>query len=393
METSPKLVKHRPNRPSGRARGASSPALLVALLFVLVAVGGIVGWMLFGSAAPPAPPPTEPEATSEAPASEPKDVESANPRVEIVPEAERDPEWQRRADGLQKIDVYNAKKKTKTVIDTYPLKGEAVDADSNEPVYFFWIYLIPPERGDVVEAAKGWTPSRFRNEQFALERQPAGLYNVLCESREHDPWKGQIKIPYDGNFRIRLKRGTSITGTVTDATQTPLEGIDMQLVVDTTRLDGGADPPMQRLCKTDKMGRYSFNKIPTGVYGLKATLMSDELASEPDFRVDPGATVIRDVSLQRLGGLKVTVKNVADQPVTRARVQLVVERDGRERTVRMGYTDLRGIARLDFVRDGTYKLRVVLQGFETWEQEVGVNSGDAFREVAVQLEVAQKPGR
>jgi hypothetical protein len=392
MQTSPKLVTHRPNRPSDRARGASSPALLVALLFVLVAVGGIVGWMLFGTAAPPAPP-ESPDEKSEAPAPAPADVQGAPPSVAKDPQAERDPEWQKGVNGLDRIPVHDAKNKKIKYVDTYPLKAEVVDADSNEPVYFFWIYLIPPERGDVVEAAKGWTPSRGRSGQISLERQPAGVYNVLCESREHDPWKGQIKIPYDGNLRIRLKRGTSITGTVTDSTQTPMEGIEMQLVVDTARLDGGADPPMQRLCKTDKMGRYSFNKIPTGVYGLKATLMNDELASEPDFRVDPGATVIRDVALQRLGALKVTVKNVADQAVTRARVKLVVDRDGRERTVRMGYTDLRGVARLDFVRDGTYKLRVEMQGFDHWEQEIGVSSGDAFREVAVQLEVAQKTGR
>lgn len=393
METSPKLVKHRPTRPSDRARGASSPAVLVALLFVLVAVGGIVGWMLFASNAPPAPPPAVPEAKSEQPRPEPADVQGAKPSVEKEPEAERDREWEKSRNGLEQFKVYDAKKKTNKVVDTYPLKGEVVDADTNEGVYFFWIYLIPPERGDVVEASKGWTPSRFRNGQFALERQPAGVYNVLCESREHDPWKGQIKIPYDGSLKIRLKHGTAITGTVTDSTQTPLEGIEMQLVVDTARLDGGADPPMQRLCKTDKMGRYSFNKVPTGVYGLKAALMNDELASEPDFRVDPGATVIRDVSLQRMGALKVTVKNVADQAVTRARVKLVVDHDGRERTVRMGYTDLRGVARLDFVREGTYKLRVELQGFDTWEQEVGVSAGDASREMAVQLEVAQKTGR
>ncbi|HET6164534.1 MAG TPA: carboxypeptidase-like regulatory domain-containing protein [Planctomycetota bacterium] len=393
METSPKLVKHGPNRPSDRTCGASSPTLLVALLFLLVAIGGVVGWMLFGSTAPPAPPPEVPDAKSEPPDPAPAEVQGAAPVVEKEPQAQRDPAWQKGVDGLERIPVHDGKTKKMKYVDTYPLKGEVVDADSNEPVYFFWIYLIPPERGDVVEASKGATPSRFRNGQFALERQPAGVYNVLCESREHDRWTGQIKIPYDGSLRIRLKHGTAITGTVTDSSQTPLEGIEMQLVVDTARLDGGADPPMQRLCKTDKMGRYSFNRIPTGVYGLKATLMGDDLASEPDFRVDPGATVIRDVALQRMGALKVTVKNIADQAVTRARVTLVADRDGRERTVRMGYTDLRGVTRLDFVRDGTYKLRVVLQGFDTWEQEVGVSSGDASREVPVQLEVAQKTGR
>jgi hypothetical protein len=139
----------------------------------------------------------------------------------VAPQAERDPDWKRGMNGLQKLDVYDPKKKTKTVVDVYPLKGDVVDDATNEPVYYFWSYLIPPERGDVVEAAKGWTPSRFRNGQFALERQPAGVYNMLCESREHDAWKGQVKIPYEGDLRIRLKHGTAIIGTVTDSSQTP----------------------------------------------------------------------------------------------------------------------------------------------------------------------------
>lgn len=392
MERSPKLVKHRLDGSSPRARGSSSPILLVALLFCLVAAGGVITWLLFAPAPPSAP--HDPKRESPAPAAAPAaDVEGAEPSVAPNPPTEADRAFENGMKGLTRIDVSDAKKRTKTIVDTYPLKGECVDADTNEPVYFFWIYLIPPERGDVVEASKGWPPSRFRSGQFALEHQPAGVYNVLCESREHDPWKGQIKIPYDGDLRIRLKHGTAIIGTVTDSSQTPLEGIDMQLVVDAARLDGGADPPMQRLCKTDKMGHYAFNKVPTGVYGLKATLMSDELESEPEFRVDPGVTVVRDVALQRMGSLKVVVKNVADQAVARARVSLVVDRDGRERPVRMGYTDLHGAARLDFVRDGSYKLRVAMQGFDTFEQEVAVTSADSFREVPVQLQVAQKPGR
>jgi hypothetical protein len=198
-----------------------------------------------------------------------------------------------------------------------------------------------------------------------------------------------IQVPYeDGSLEVRLHHGSCIRGVVRDAAQTPLKDVEINLGVDLTKIDGGAAPPMQRLVKSDDLGRYSFWKVPAGVYTLKATLFGDELASEREFRLDAGGEVLRDFTLERLGMLKLTVTNVADQPVARARVILVQEKDGRDRPVRTAYSDLKGVARLDFVREGSYKLRVQLQGFRTYEEPVAVAAGEQFREMPVRLEVA-----
>jgi hypothetical protein len=368
------------------ARGASSSTLLFVVL-LLVLGGGLVAWLVLGNGGPPpaipkVAPATEPPAPPPAPAPA---VEANGPPVDSE-------EWKQKMKEASRVPVQGAAQRVKNDVETAALEGDVVDADTKQPVYFAWLYLIPPERGDVVEAAKGWTPSRFRNGHFRLERQPIGTYNVLCESREHDAWTGTIKVPYDGNFKIALKKGTAVEGFVRDVNQTPLEGIDVQLEVDLAKIDSGFDPPMQRIVKTDKLGHYSFNKLPPGTYGLQASLMSDVLATEREFRVDPRATVKRDFSLPRLGTLKLTVKNVADQPLSRARVSLVQDRDGRERPVRSAYSDIKGIARVEFIREGSYKLRVQVQGFETYEDQVTIVAGDEFREVPVQLRVAAKSG-
>jgi len=383
-KTVPKFAAPSRSRP---LRGASSSTLLVVLL-LLVLGGGLVAWIVLGGgAAPPAAPKPVPEAEPPAPPKEPDPavVEATGPPVDS--EA-----WKQKMKEASRVPVQGAAKRTANDSETATLEGDVVDADTKQPVYFAWLYLIPPERGDVVEAQKGWTPNRFRNGHFRIDRQPVGTYNVLCESREHDAWTGTIKVPYDGHFKILLKKGTAVEGFVRDVNQTPLEGIDVGLEVDLTRIDRGFDPPMQRIVKTDKLGHYAFNKLPPGTYGLQASLMSDVLATEREFRVDPRATIQRDFTLPRLGTIKVTVKNVADQPLARARVSLVQERDGRERPVRSSYSDIKGIARVEFIREGSYKLRVQVQGFETYEDQVTVVAGEEFRELPIQLRVAQKSG-
>jgi carboxypeptidase family protein len=370
-----------------RRAGASSTSLL-AVLLLLVAGGGVVAWLVLGGGrpAPIAPKPAAPDNPK-------KTTELPKPEVAVETQGVESDDWNKQMEKAKDAPVKQSLFKNRTLeTTTATLEGDVVDADTNEPVYYAWLYLIPPERGDVVEAAKGWTPNRFRNGHFSLQHQPTGVYNVLCESQEHDAWTGTIKVPYDGPFKIRLKRGTAVEGFVRDVNQMPIEGIDVQLVVDLTKIDGGANPPIQRIVRTNKLGHYAFNKLPPGSYGLQATLIGDVLATEPEFRVDPRATVTRDFNLPRLGTLKLSVKNIADQPISRARVSLIEKRDGRDRPVRTATSDIKGIARVEFIREGSYTLKVVVQGFETYEDQVTVAGGDESREVPVQLRVAAKSG-
>jgi hypothetical protein len=173
--------------------------------------------------------------------------------------------------------------------------------------------------------------------------------------------------------------------------QTPLKEITIELGV--VGVDEGHKPPVQRLVKTDGMGVYSFWKVPPGNYTLAANLAVTRLAEEREFRLDPGGTVTRDFTLERMGSIRVVLTNVAEQPIVRARVSLLHEDEaGRDRPIRAVLSDLKGVARLDFVPDGSYKLRVQVQGFELHEQPLVVVASAGYREIPVQLQVAQRPG-
>jgi len=378
-------------RPARRESGSASPqSVLFACLVAVVAVGVTVAWLVLrgdGSIHPsvatrppieevdPAPHSAEPVFTEEPP----------------LPTPGPD-DWGRRLEETKgrtfvRTDVRTGRKDT---ISMHPLVGRVTDDREGEPVRYFWLYLIPTDQGDPVVARNSWSPSHFRNGEFQIDQQPAGDYHLLVESREHETVTRTIHVPYDGRLEITLRHGSCIRGVVRDSFQTPLKDIEIHLGVDPTRIDGGAPPPMQRIVKTTDLGQYSFWKVPAGTYTLTVSLFGDELAHEREFRLDPGGEVLRDFTLDRLGTLKLTVKNVADQPVARARVLLVKERDGRERPVRTTYSDLRGVARLDFVREGSYKLRVQLQGFQTFEEPVAVAAGEGFRELPVRLEVAAR---
>jgi hypothetical protein len=379
-----------PSRPPTRSAGEGAPPfLLFAFLLVLVALSAAVAWWVLSGEAPPAPP-----------------IQSAEPmrgpgtQLEPAPSPESEPlqaEVDDETFSKQLIEMHGKTFPGKDLtgrriedVTLHPLEGTVVDDRQGDPVYYFWVYLIPTEMGDARVARNSWSPSHFRNGQFRLQHQPAGSFHLVVESREHEPVYRTIQVPYEGRLEIRLHHGSCIRGIVRDTNATPLRDIEIQLGVDPAKIDGGAAPPMQRLVKTDDLGRYSFWKVPAGSYSLSARLMGDELDSMPEFRLDPGGEVLRDFTLERLGSLKLTVINAVEQPVPRARVMLLQEKDGRDRTVRTAYADLKGVARLDFVREGSYKLRVVMQGFQPHEEPVAVAAGERFRELPVRLEVAPR---
>lgn len=379
-----------PSRSHRSVAGAVAPPLAVFLvLLALVAIGAGVAWFILG------PPPvhdarselvkptdgTPPDATeSPAPAHVTRD---ASPIVNAD-------DWNQGLDRIARQPIASNGKRVEEFAETAPLRGKVIDEKTGDPIYYFWVYVIPKDRGDPNEAKNAVQPSRFRNGEFELEHQPKGTYNLLVESREHETVTREIAIPYDGELKITMKHGTCIRGIVRDPLQTPLKDIEVNLVPG--ELDGGATPPMQRLVKTDDSGVYSFWKLPPGRYALNVSIYGDALASEPEFRLDAGGEVVHDFMLERLGTLKVVVTNVASQPIVRSRVILSQERDGRDRPMRTAYSDLQGVARVEFLREGTYKLQVKMPGFEPHEEQVMVRAGDGSRDFPVQLEVAHNGG-
>jgi hypothetical protein len=373
-----------PRKPGARNAGAIA---LAALL-----LGGL-GWLLLregdapalvnqaGSAidreTTPAPPPTP-------------DPEIAAPDPEKVNTSQFD-------EALKLAGQVRVRDRTKKATEFKPIHsliGRVVDDRDESPVYHFQLWLIPQDAGDPLAAKKTYSPSHMRNGVLRLDQQQAGQYNLIVESREHEAVVRTIEIPYEsGELLVRLRHGTSVRGVVRDSFQQAVPNVDVQLDFDPARIDSGFTPPVQRISKTDSQGRYFFWKLPPGTYALRATLFGDVLAQEPEFRLDQGTEVARDFMIDAFGALRVVVTNPVDQPLARVKATLYATLDdGRDRVIRNGISDLKGVARLEFVKEGSYKLKVSSAGFVPWEQMVVVAAGDFSRDIQVRLEIAPRSG-
>jgi hypothetical protein len=293
-------------RPSSAVAGAgSSPALVFVALVALVLLGIGAAWLVLrGDSTTNAPPVAAAPMEEPPPPPTTSDIEPAT--TDETATATRDPAFKDALNSAREYKMRDPKTGKVSTITMHALEGTVVDDRDSEPVYYFWIYLIPVDQGDPMVATNTWSPSHFRGGKFQLDHQPAGTYNLVVESREHEAVSREIAVPYEtGKLEVRLHHGSCIRGVVRDPSQMGLEEIEVDLGV--VSVDPGFQPPMQRIAKTDKMGRYSFWKVPPGSYTLKATLLGDELANEPQFRLDSGGEVLRDFTLQRLGSLKLSL--------------------------------------------------------------------------------------
>ncbi len=377
-------------RPERCRTGSTSPTLLLVLVGTLLLGALAAFWFLGddGQRGTPVTPAATSRETTEPAAPEAVD---ANPVVD----AQRDDDPAFRS-ALNDAAVIRVKDRVSGKIESKPvftLDGKVLNDRDGAPVYYFQVWLIPESMGDPAAAKGTLSPSHMRNGRLHLDHQLAGTYHLVVESREHEPVTKQIVLPYEGELEVRLRYGTCVRGVIRDGFSTPLKDIEVQLVVDLARIDSGFKPPMQRMAKSDENGRYAFWKLPPGTYALKVQLGGDELASESEFRVDPGSETMRDFTLERMGSLRVVITNPLDQPLARARAALYAsDADSRERVIRSVVSDVKGLARIEFVREGSYLLKVTVPGFLAHEQRVVVAAGEVQRDIPVRLEVAPRAG-
>lgn len=380
---------NQPSRERSRTGGRSAAPLLLAI----VVLAGAVGWMLFGRGSRPelTPRATEPREAARANAS------PATPPAEATPNIEKSRDSDPRFSGaMNQAATLKVKDRKTGKFETRPihtLEGKVLDDRDESPVYLFKAWMIPEDAGDPQVAKNTYSPNHMRNGVLHLENQVEGRYHLIVESREHESVTRFVEVPFEGELIVRLKHGTSVRGVVRDSFQQPVANVDVQLNFDPARIDPGFTPPLQRLAKTDANGRYFFWKLPPGTYSVRATLFGDTLADEPEFRLDPGNEVLRDFMIEPFGSIRVVITNPVDQPLARAKATLYSTLpDGRDRVVRNGLSDLKGFARLEFVREGSYKLKVSVPGFVPHEQTVVVAAGDPSRDIPVRLEIAPTSG-
>jgi len=380
--------RSRPPAPSSRSRWRAVGAIALA---AAVLVG--LGWQLLAGGdrvdlVNRATPARNEVAAVEVPPT--PDPEIATPTAV----KERDSRFEAALKAAGQLQVRDRPKKAAEFKPIHSLQGRVVDDRDESPVYLFQVWLIPVEAGEPLAARNTYSPSHMRNGVLRLDAQQAGQYHLVVQSREHEAVVRAIEIPWEtGELVVRLRHGTSIRGVVRDSFQQPVPNVDIRLVYDATRIDPGFAPPGQNIAKTDAQGRYFFWKLPPGTYAVQATLYGDVLTDEPEFRLDQGVEAARDFMIGALGALRVVVTNPLDQPLARVKATLyAVQDDGRDKVVRTGHSDLKGIARLEFVREGSYKLKVSSSGFVPWEQSVVVAAGDLSRDIPVRLEIAPRTG-
>jgi hypothetical protein len=374
---------------NSHARGRSAALTLLAVVFL--ALVSFAGWLLWSKPERPAIVAPTTAQQGDAPAEGLPDPVEALPKIEAT--VKTDSTFQDALDQAAKTRVRAAGGVVSELRPIHQLNGRVLNDGDDAPVYYFQVWMIPEEMGDPQKAKGTLSPNHMRNGRLFLDHQIAGVYQMIVESREHEPVTKKIEIPYEGELVVRLPHGTCIRGVVRDSFQTPMPNIEIQLQVDAARIDNGAPLPMQRMVKTNEQGVYAFWKLPPGEYGVRAELYGDRLAEEGVFRLEAGAEVVRDFVVERLGSLRVVVTNPIEQPITGARTTLYTRLDdGRDRLVRNVTSDRKGYARLEFVREGSYKLKVSVNGYQPHEETIVVAAGESLRDIPVRLELAPRPG-
>ncbi len=258
---------------------------------------------------------------------------------------------------------------------TVPFNGRALDRETQQPIVHYWMFLIPTDRGDVLEASKTWPRKVFRasDGRFHIERLIPGVYNILVQSGTHEDWvKKAVSIPDSGTLLVDMTRGTYIDGTVRDEFGQVLPGMEVALLF--SKIDEGHQPPQRRLTTTNDYGQYEFCKLPPGLYSVCVGLRGDVQQTTPEFYLGRGEHSEKSFSLERLATVRVTVLNHGQREIPRARVSLAPLEGGA--STRWNFTDIKGEARLHFIRSGRYKLCISSPGFQPLEEEIYVGNDD-----------------
>ncbi len=207
----------------------------------------------------------------------------------------------------------------------------------------------------------------------------------------------------DQRLDVELSRGARVTGVVLDPGGRPAAGARVDLV---------AGPELQRMStstsrtvETDEEGRFEALGLRPGDYTLGARL--DAAESEPLPRRVPAAG-LRDVylELRRKATLSVTVRDPQGEPVAQALVMAIVETGGASRRSRMQTTDGQGLAVLQPLDAGVYRLiarhgklgsveapvEVATAGDQQFELRFGPRDGEERARVEVSGRVVDPAG-
>ena len=203
--------------------------------------------------------------------------------------------------------------------------------------------------GDTVEA----TATTDQNGEYSLS-VPLGTYEFTVDAEGFESYSEEVTIEDDSEQNAELTEegdptGT-LTGTVTDGEENPLESVDVTLLDDDETVGE---------TQTDESGDYEFEPDP-GTYDIEFEKAGFETAVVQDVTVSDGDETVQNVELvEQTGTVSGTVTDGAD-PLEE--VDVISFLDGT--IVDIAGTDASGEYEFELAV-GTYTLQFEKDGFET----------------------------
>ena len=254
--------------------------------------------------------------------------------------------------------------------------GRVLDDATGQPVTAFNVDALPWEPGPPLErlAAAHDRPERSKPFTgaagiFRLERTP-GRWDVIVNADGYLPGVlADVTVPReDGQpTEIRLSRGPSLTGLVSDAQGRPAPDVPVFLHV--VRQFTDEPPPRKALAQTDDLGRFRFSPLPPGEYAISLLELDNPVDRLAGLRVDSG-TVDVSLPMQPRHQLVICVNDDGGRPIQDALVEL--SGTGRLASER---TNPSGQAVVRYLADGDYELSIEREGYEPLRDTLPLRGG------------------
>ena len=238
-------------------------------------------------------------------------------------------------------------------LGTAELSGSIVDP-SNNPVSGANVLLVP---GPLADAELGSTGSTDANGTFTLTNLVAGLYSLFIEAPGFPAQVEQATVTVSGApIGIKLAAGTTLSGTITDATTgLAVSGATVDLFSVTSKLDVAT-------IVADSNGSFQESNVPPGTYDLLfADPQGGHALKELTNVVIGAAPLVENAQLAATSTtLQGTVTDTKGQPISGASVLIF---DAQGNLVTVASTDTNGAYAITVLPAGTYGVEIESTGY------------------------------
>ena len=238
-------------------------------------------------------------------------------------------------------------------LGTAQLSGSVVDP-SNDPVSGANVLLVP---GPLALAQLGLTASTDANGDFTLSSLVPGSYSLFVDAPGFPAQAEQVTVTANGApISIKLPAGTTLSGTITDATTDQgISGATVDLFSVTSKLDVAT-------IVADSNGSYQESNVPPGTYDLLfADPQGAHALKELTNVVLGAAPLVENAQLAATSTtLQGTVTDTKGQPVAGASVLFF---DAQGNLITVASTATNGNYAVTVLPAGTYGVEIESTGY------------------------------